>query len=134
MKDFAYLSQDSAIDKCKAELEEYFVNNQISPQNVAKLLIVVDEIVSNIVFYGNVEHGMFTVSAEYKNNDLTLVFKDNGQPFNPLTQDAPDTVSPIKERNVGGLGILIVKKIATSLSYEYRDECNILTFVKSIDK
>lgn len=132
MTDFAYLSENSAIEKAKNELEDFFVKSQLSPQITAKMLIVIDEIVSNIVFYGNKEHGMFTISIDIKDNELILIFKDNGIRFNPLEQSSPDINKPTRERDVGGLGILIVKKMADYLSYEYRDECNILTFKKKI--
>ena len=133
MTDFAYLSENSAIEKAKNELEDFFVKSQLSPQITAKMLIVIDEIVSNIVFYGNKEHGMFTISTDIKDNELILIFKDNGIRFNPLEQSSPDINKPTRERDVGGLGILIVKKMADYLSYEYRDECNILTFKKKIN-
>ena len=133
MTDFAYLSENSAIERAKNELEDFFVKSQLSPQITAKMLIVIDEIVSNIVFYGNKEHGMFTISADIKDNELILIFKDNGIRFNPLEQSSPDINKPTRERDVGGLGILIVKKMADYLSYEYRDECNILTFKKKIN-
>lgn len=132
MSDYAYLTHKSNIDKSKDDLEQFLVYNNVSPTLVAKLLIVIDEIVSNIVFYGEAEHGVFTISADIKDGTLTLVFKDNGVKFNPLTQEEPDIKLPAKERDVGGLGILIVKKIADSLEYEYRENCNILTFKKAI--
>lgn len=132
MKSFAYLIQPDAIERSKTDLEKFFISAEISPQNIAKLLIVVDEVVSNIVYHGTSEKGALTISADIRRNELTLVFTDNSHKFNPLIQKEPDISKPTKERDVGGLGILIVKKIADSLSYKYKDECNVLTFIKFI--
>lgn len=131
---FAYLIKEETINKSKADLENFFVSNNISNKDIARLLIVVDEVVSNIVYHGSNENGALVIDAKLVDNTLTLVFKDNSHKFNPLEASDPDTKQPIKDRDVGGLGILLIKKIADSLSYEYKDDCNVLTFVKTICK
>lgn len=128
----AYISSQLGVDKSKADLEKFFNEQKIDEITIAKLLIVIDEVVSNIVNHNSSTRGIFIVGADIKDKLLTLKFTDNGKKFNPLEKDEPDVKKSLKERSIGGLGILIVKKIADSLSYEYKDDCNVLTFTKSI--
>jgi sigma-B regulation protein RsbU (phosphoserine phosphatase) len=57
-----------------------------------------------------------------------LTFKDRGKKFNPLTYGEPDITQPIEERNVGGLGIYMIKHMTDFSKYEYIDGCNIFSF------
>ncbi|MBO7253018.1 MAG: ATP-binding protein, partial [Oscillospiraceae bacterium] len=62
---------------------------------------------------------------------ITLVFKDDGKPYNPLEAEEPDITAGIEERNIGGLGLFMVKKMAEQVNYEYRDGKNRMTVVLS---
>ena len=61
---------------------------------------------------------------------MTLILRDNGQPFDPLHKEDPDVTLPLSERRRGGLGIYIVKKLMSDVSYEYIDHQNVLTITK----
>ena len=61
---------------------------------------------------------------------MTLVFRDNGQQFDPLRKPDPDVTLSLNERRRGGLGIYIVKKLMSDVSYEYIDRQNVLTITK----
>ena len=56
-----------------------------------------------------------------------MTVRDWGTPFNPLDSAAPDLSADISSRQVGGLGIYLVKQMAGRLTYEYRDGGNVLT-------
>ena len=58
---------------------------------------------------------------------MTIVFKDTGKPFNPLLVQEPDVTLPLSKRKPGGLGIYIVKKLMSDVSYAYANGQNILT-------
>ena len=62
---------------------------------------------------------------------MTLRFVDNGRPYDPTQQADPDTTLDAEERDIGGLGIFMVKKSMDRVSYEYADGFNILTLEKS---
>ena len=51
-------------------------------------------------------------------------------PFDPLEREDPDVTLSAEERDVGGLGILMTKKLMDEVSYEYRDGKNVLTLKK----
>ena len=62
---------------------------------------------------------------------IVLTFIDQGMPYNPLENKEPDITLDIEEREIGGLGIFLVKKTMDALSYEYVDGQNVLTLKKA---
>ena len=95
--------------------------------------LVIEEIFVNIASYAyKPEIGSATFCLEFEENpDAALMtFIDEGRPYNPLEQEAPDTTLAIEERNIGGLGIFLVKKNVDEISYEYSDGKNILRMKK----
>ena len=63
---------------------------------------------------------------------VEIQFLDGGKPFDPLAKKDADTTLSADEREIGGLGILMVKKSMDAVTYSYRDGKNILTIKKSI--
>lgn len=110
--------------------------------DVAKINIAIDEIYSNIVKFAYVDEkteesgvGQATLNVIPVEEDgtikgLTIEFIDSGIPYNPLTQEDPLTNLPAEERNIGGLGIFIVKKQMDDVSYRYEDNRNVLSITK----
>lgn len=82
----------------------------------SKLQIAVDEIYSNIVYYSHAENAKITVSKG--DEKLTLTFEDDGMPYDPTTAKEPDVTLSAEERDIGGLGIYMVKKLAADICYE----------------
>ena len=116
--DFIY---DSLSDKCPKKK----IINQIN--------ISVDEIISNIVKFaydGKNENKTFDLSLKEKENEVVIKFIDQGNPFNPLLNKEVDVSQSVEEREIGGLGIFLVKKLMDNVYYEYKDEKNILTIIK----
>ena len=62
---------------------------------------------------------------------MTLTFTDRGEPFNPLERADPDITLPLEEREVGGLGVLIVKRTMDTINYKYVEGMNRLVITKS---
>ena len=63
---------------------------------------------------------------------VTIQFEDSGVPFDPLAKKDADTTLSADEREIGGLGILMVKKSMDQMAYERRDGKNILTIQKKL--
>ena len=96
--------------------------------------IAIDELFGNIAQYAyNPETGDATVRVEVVKNPLSVVitFIDNGIPYDPLKKADPDTTLSAEEREIGGLGIYMVKKSMDEIAYEYKDGQNILTIKKT---
>ena len=97
--------------------------------------VAIDELFGNIARYAyNPETGKATVKLEVEENPLSVIitFIDNGRPFNPLEKSDPDITLSAEEREIGGLGIFLVKKTMDLIEYDYRDGQNILKIKKSV--
>lgn len=108
--------------------------HNFSSRAISEIGIVIDEIYSNIVRYAYHEtKGSVSVLVCPGGGPetITLTFMDSGQPFNPLKTADPDVSRDIESRDIGSLGIFMVKQIMTSVAYEYRDFKNILTLRKT---
>lgn len=93
----------------------------------ARLMVAADEIFANIVRYSGATKWSMTVEFMHHPEGVRLVFTDDGEPFDPLAHHDPDILLSAGERTVGGLGILIVKKTMSPVTYKRRDNLNILT-------
>ena len=117
-----------------------FVNEQLEsfdcPMKAQMQIdIAIDELFGNIAHYAyNPEVGDATVRVEVKDDPLAVVitFIDKGVPYDPLKKADPNTNLSAEEREIGGLGIYMVKKSMDEISYEYKDGQNILTILKNI--
>lgn len=118
-----------------------FVNEKLDqikcPMKIKmQINIAIDEIFGNIAYYAySPKVGQATIQMEINQNPLSVIltFIDSGIPFNPLQKESPDIKLSVEDRKIGGLGIHIVKKSMDKLSYQYKDNKNILTISKIIN-
>ena len=117
-----------------------FVNSQLKEINCPmkaqlQIDVAIDELVGNIAHYAyNPETGPATVRVEVLNPPISVVvtFIDHGMPYDPLKKDDPDITLSAEDREIGGLGIFMVKKTMDEITYEYKDGQNILRIRKDI--
>ena len=97
-------------------LDECSKKHGIPKKTARHIQICSDEIVTNIVSYAHAE----TIRIHYAINDnaVILTFEDNGILFDPLQSNVPDITLAAKERQIGGLGLFMVKRISSSAEYE----------------
>lgn len=116
-----------------AFIDEQLVHRDCPMKTKRQVHIAIDELFGNIAYYAyHPEKGIVTVRAEVTDNPLAVVitFIDNGTPYDPLAKADPDTTLSVEERDIGGLGIYMVKKTMDDISYEYRNGQNILRIKK----
>jgi anti-sigma regulatory factor (Ser/Thr protein kinase) len=96
--------------------------------------VAIDELVANAISYG--EKGRdpcsVTVEVELDHERVTVILTDDGPPFDPFGQDAPDTTLSVDERPIGGLGIHLVKQLMDNVSYQRREGHNVVVLVKQL--
>ncbi len=119
-----------SMEQVTAFVEEELETVGISMKVIAQINIAVDEIFSNIARYSGANDATVGVSVE--DDRITLRFADNGRPYDPTGKPDPDTTLSVENRNIGGLGIFMVKKSMDNVVYEYHDGLNILTLTKKI--
>ncbi len=106
-----------------------------SERSLMQLELVVEEVFINIVRYAYPPGtGKIWVGCDVSEDTMsvTLTFTDRGPEFDPLMSPDPDTHAPAEDREVGGLGIFLVKRNVDGISYRRRDGYNILTIEKNL--
>lgn len=117
-------------DFVNAKLKVYNIDSKTTNQ----INLAVEEIFVNIVKYAYKDsEGICYITINNNENSIELIFEDNGIPFNPLEIALPNTTLPKEERQVGGLGILLVKKTMDNVKYKYENNKNILEITKVIN-
>ena len=120
---------DTVTDFVNEQLEQYDCPAKAQMQ----IDIAIDELFSNIARYAyNPDVGPATVRVEVVEDPLSVVitFIDHGKPYDPLSTEDPDITLSAEERQIGGLGIYMVKKSMDEIAYEYKDGQNILRIKK----
>lgn len=106
-----------------------------SPATQMRLDLVVEELFVNIAHYAYAPNsGEATITFETQGDPpaAVITFEDGGVPYDPLKKADPDVTLDAKDRQIGGLGIFMVKKNVDDITYEYRGGKNILTIKKTL--
>ena len=118
-------------DFLEAELEKLDCPMKAQMQ----LDVAVDELFSNISMYaypGAVGLATVRLSFEEASRTVSVTLIDSGLPYNPLEKDDPDVTLSAQDRQVGGLGIFLVKKTMDAMFYERRENQNVVTIQKKL--
>ena len=121
------------LEKVTSFVNEQLENLSCPMKAQMQIDIAIDELFSNIAYYAyQPKPGNATVQIEVVNEPLAVVitFIDEGTPYDPLSRENPDTSLSAEERQIGGLGIYMVRKSMDEISYEYREGKNILKIKK----
>ena len=95
--------------------------------------VAIDELFSNIARYAyDPVTGPATVRVDQEPRAVRITFIDHGKPYDPLAKADPDVTLSAEDRQIGGLGIFMVKKTMDDVQYEYKDGQNILTVEKRL--
>ena len=100
-----------------------------------KIDLAIDELIANVANYAYASgKGEVTVRFAFDEADrmVSITFIDEGVPYDPLKKRDPDVTLSAAERQIGGLGIFLVKKTMDSMEYKRENDCNILTIYKKI--
>ena len=143
LTDNKYLSSAELEIEAKTEnlsKVQAFINKHLEIANCPmkaqmQIELAVEEIYVNIANYAYApDIGNAIVLVEVLKNPLSVAisFTDSGKPYNPLEKENPDVTLSAKEREIGGLGIFLTKKVMDDVLYEYKDGKNILTLKKNL--
>ncbi len=120
------------LDQVMAFIEEELEESECPMKLVMQVNVAVEEIFVNIAHYAyNPEVGgaVIRISA---GEEIAIEFEDKGKPYNPLAKADPNVALSAEEREIGGLGIFMVKKIMDAVEYRYEDGKNILVIKKAL--
>ncbi len=105
----------------------------LGPETTGDVRLALEEVISNICRYGYAENrpGRVEVAFRLEGKSLRIEIRDDGRPFNPLTEaPEPDLSRPFEERAIGGLGVFLVRRIMDRVNYGFEDGRNVFTMVK----
>ncbi len=127
------------VDAVKENLENVtdFVTGQLGEKADGKfrfeLELICEEVFINICNYAYGENvGKAEIEVSKLSDSIVVKFIDSGKEFNPLKKADPNINAPLEERNIGGLGIFMTKKLSDNLSYERLNGKNIFTITKKL--
>lgn len=110
-------------------IERYCQSHGIESDILNNALVVTDEVISNIQKYSNNSDSAIDISCKVYSSspqELTLEIQDNGIHFNPLDEEVPDLEIPVEEREIGGLGLYLIKSLTSEQRYQRVKDNNLL--------
>ena len=121
-------AQVQSITPCSAFVAACATRAGFPLARMRELELVVEEVVVNICqyAYGDAPGEIELSCAKSSSQDLVLEFIDSGRPFNMLTLPAPDLAVDVERRQVGGLGIPLVRAMVDTAAYRRESDRNIL--------
>jgi len=122
------------LDRLQDHVVRFADEKGISRKMAFKLNLVIDELFTNIVSCGYRDEALHEIgiSLELKGNAIVIRMMDDGIPFNPSQTGMPDTRCALKDRQIGGLGLHLVRNMTNSLCYRRIRNRNILTIKKRL--
>jgi serine/threonine-protein kinase RsbW len=122
------------IDNLATLVEQVCADLKIDAKTESMLNLALEEAVVNVINYAYPEGVCedIRLTVENKGEELIFVLSDKGVPFDPTKKPDTDVNKPAGERQIGGLGIFLVRKIMDSISYQYSNNRNELTMIKNI--
>ena len=136
MHDLKLQASDETLYTVLGEIEKLLDENQCPETLKMVMLVAVEEIFVNIAHYaydGKPGEAVIGLDVIPNPKSCRVIFRDKGVPYNPLQKADPDITLSAEERQIGGLGIYMVKQSMDKVEYRYEDGYNILTIEKCID-
>lgn len=123
------------VDRLNTFVKAVFGQLQLDGKTAAGLRLALEETVVNVINYAYPakEQGSVTILADSDRKELRFTVIDSGKPFDPTTVLEADTTLDAQERPIGGLGILLTRKLMDSISYTRRNGQNVLSLTKVIE-
>lgn len=127
-----FAADDKELADVMGFVEEELEKLGCPPKTVMQITVAVEEIFVNIAHYAYIKarETMKLGIRPGEDGGVTLRFTDHGMPFDPLAQKDPDITLSAEERNIGGLGIFMVKKTMDGVDYKFENGKNVLTLQK----
>lgn len=107
----------SSVEEARQGLVAYLLPFRLGERVMNRIEVVLEELVSNVVRHASVVDEL-SIAAQCLDDGVHITIEDNGDAFDPLGAAAPTPFSTVEEAELGGLGILLVKRLTRSLDYE----------------
>ena len=122
------------LERLEPFLENFFNRNNLDVTLLPSVNLALEEALANVIMYAYPKgvQGEVTLSTNIKGEDILMEIKDKGAPFDPLQQQEANLDVPLEERQIGGLGIHLIKEIMDGVEYARADGKNVLKMRKKL--
>ena len=133
-KELKLKNQISELERVNQFVEEIGDELGLDMELQMNLNLVMEEMVSNVIFYAYPQgtEAEIELMAESDGKEVTFVLSDSGKEFDPTMKESVNTDINPAERDIGGMGIFIVKNIMNKVTYQRLKGKNLLTMKKDI--
>jgi sigma-B regulation protein RsbU (phosphoserine phosphatase) len=133
--DLALANRLEEIDRANEAFNEFAEAGGVAASVRRSINLVLDELLNNVTTYAfeDGEEHEIEVRFELSSDRLSVTIADDGVPFNPFAGFPPDTALSVEEREIGGLGIHLVRNVMDEVSYNRRTDRNVVILVKYLD-
>ena len=124
------------INKLALFIEELGEELNLTPELVFNLNLVLEEAVSNVILYAypKEERQEIVLTAKISDKSLIFVLTDSGKEFDPTQVPDADVTLSAEEREIGGLGIFLIRQIMNKVEYQRIEGKNVLTLGKQLEE
>ena len=124
----------SSLDEIFDFIGEFVTANEIDDSITLKINLAVEELVTNMVKYNVESMNDISISLNKHDNKLILVLTDfDVEPFDITQTEDIDTTQSLEARRIGGLGILLLKRMVDGINYEYENRQSKITLIKELE-
>lgn len=124
----------SELDRLNLAVTNFWNANDLKPDKLADILLSLEELVSNVIKYGYIDETLhiIKVNVNLDSSKIILEVMDDGIEFNPFDHPEPNINKPLEQREVGGLGIHLIRNSMDSFEYSRLDGFNKVKLIKNI--
>jgi serine/threonine-protein kinase RsbW len=132
MPSFTFPARFEILDDIREFVADVARENDFNEKEIYSLQLAVDEAASNIIehAYEGILDATFEVSCAMEDNELVITMLDHGTPFDISSIKDPDIKADLSERQIGGLGIYLMRKLMDEVRYQSTRTGNLLTMIK----
>ncbi len=126
--DFKLNGEKDSVDKIESICSQISEEWNIDDDLVFKLNLILEELIANTVFYGFSQNAdkYINIRLQIKEDVISMKISDNAAPFNPIAIDSKPKDVNLENKEIGGLGIHLVKSMSSKIEYNYNNGENIL--------
>lgn len=133
MPNYTFPARFEFLDEIRDMVAEVARAGGFSEKAIYSLQLAADEAASNIIehAYEGVTDALLFISCDMRNDEIVIVLRDTGKPFDPSGVKEPDLKVDLSERQIGGLGVYLMRKLMDTVRYESNSKTgNLLTMTK----
>lgn len=135
MPAYSFPARFECLDEIRETVAEIARDGGFNEKSVYSLQLAADEAASNIIehaYQGESENLLF-MTCDMRGDELVITMLDTGRSFNPAAVREPDLKADLSEREIGGLGVYLMRKLMDSVQYKITKAGNLLTMTKRKD-